>query len=175
MKRIDLSAYALALLLMFSLFSLSCKKSAGGPYNMILMVNGASVTLYDATCKLGPVIGSPGVNQFKMTAATYDSSKALIVLITLTNENLKTGSYASDASNPAVQVNYYEDISTPGQKNFTIANASGKPACKYTVNIVEVAGNIIRGNIAGNYLTNVAGGNATIDIPNGDFYALRIY
>src|SRR5689334_10640857 len=106
MKRIDLSSCALAVLLMFSVLSLSCKKSAGGPYNMTLMVNGTSVTLYDATCKLGPVVGNPGVYSFKMTAATYDSSKAFIILITLTNENLKAGSYASDVSNPVVQVNY---------------------------------------------------------------------
>ena len=171
MKKIDLCTCAMAVLLMFSI---SCKKSAGGPYNMTITVNGTPVTLLDATCKSGPVVGSPGITAFKMTAATYDSSKALIIEIQL-DQSLKAGTYASDGGSADVEVNYYENIGKPGKTNYTIANASGKPACKYTINIIEVAGNIIRGNFTGNYLTNVAGGNTTIDIPSGDFYALRIY
>ena len=171
MKKFDLRVVAFAVLL---LFSMSCRKSAGGPYNMTITLNGTPVTLYDATCISGPVVGSPGVNAFRMTAATYDSSKALTIDIRLSG-NMKAGTYASDGPDAVVEVNYYENLSKPGFKTFTMADVSGKPVCKYTVNIIEVAGNIIRGNFTGNYLTNVSAGNATSEVTQGDFYALRVY
>ena len=156
--------------------AISCKKDSARVYDMPLTLNGVSVLLHQATARLSPDTLNPAHTDFRLTAATFDSSKALTLDIHKTDNNLPAGSYTSPGGTGyTVEVNYYEDIPA-GISNYTIYNAPGKGISQYTINLTEITASYIKGTIFGNYLTDKASAtNATVEIPSAEFTALRVY
>ena len=153
----------------------SCKKEKDRIYDFSLRVNGTVVLLHQATCRLGPDTLNPAHTDFRLTAATFDSSKALTIDIHKNDISLPAGQYNSPGSGYALLVNYYENIPS-GIKNYIIADAPGKGTSQYTVNITEITASYIKGTITGNYLTNkFSGNNETMEVAEGEFLALRVY
>lgn len=161
------------------LFSLvliiACKKDSTPVYDLTLSLNGATVILHQATAYLGPDTLDAGKTNFRLTAATYDSSKAITIDINKDDLNLAAGAYTSDSDDYTLNVQYFEDI-TGALKNYSIFTAPGKGASAYTVTITEVTGEYIKGTFSGNYLCNkYSGSNQTVDVTQGEFLALRVY
>jgi hypothetical protein len=153
----------------------SCKKEKDRVYDFNLRVNGAVVLLHQATCRLGPDTLNPAHTDFRLTAATFDSAKALTIDIHKNDVKLQSGQYISPGTGYTLLVNYYENL--PGSiKNYSIGDAPGKGTSQYTVNITEINASYIKGTITGNYLTNkFSGNNETVEVADGEFLALRVY
>lgn len=163
-------------MLLFSFVLLiACKKDKTPVYDLTLTINGTAVLLHQATAYLGPDTLNAGHTELYLTAATYDSSKALTISIRKNDLTLSTGAYTSPGTGYTLLVEYYENI--PGNiKNYSIANAPGKGTSQYTVNLTEVTASYIRGNFTGNYLTDTfSASNTTAEVPQGEFFALRVY
>lgn len=156
--------------------AISCKKDPDRTYNMNLRLNGVMTILHQATARLAPDTLNPAHTDFRVTAATFDSSKALTIDIHKNDNNLPAGSYASPGTTAyTVVVNYYENIPS-GMKIYSIYDAPGKGTSQYTVNLTEITDSYIKGTITGNYLTDkFSGTNATVEIAEADFFALRVF
>ena len=170
-KFLQVFAFSAIVLIVFS-----CKKNKDEVYDLYITINGTPVILHQATCRLAPDSLNPAHTAFRMTAYAYDSSKALIVDINKDDIDFDPGIYTSGNAGYTVMVSYYTDFNTPGMKIYNLANASGKPASLYEITITDINAKFIKGTIAGNYLTDKSSGaDKTVEITNGDFYALRVY
>ena len=152
---------------------LSCKKNNDSDYYVKLKINGNWVTWTTVAGELGPDLGNSTKTDFGVTANDDSQQNVFDFTIQIDGSNFNTGTYTSDNPSYLMVVDYLKDANTPNMKLYQIADATGRPSSKYTINVTSITSTELRGNFTGNYLTEI-NTDQTIDITEGEFKVRRI-
>lgn len=159
---------SLALLVFF----ISCKKQEQRvTYEMIFKKNESVETFSPYYCSVKPKAAMPGKTKFTLIGRSKDYKNEFAITIMVTG-NFNTGTYQTGNPDWDIIADYFKDIGSPNERDFTIDNAPGQPNGQFTVTITAVTDKLVKGNFSGNYLydTNY---DESIVITDGSFTAKR--
>ena len=161
-------------LLIVLLILAGCKKDSNdSDYYAKLKINGNWVTWKTAAGELGPDLANPAKTDFGVTANDDALQTIFDFTIQIDGANFNTGTYSTDNLNYWVVVNYMTNANTANMKLYDVADATGRPASKYVINVSSITSTELRGTFTGNYLYDQTN-DQTVDITEGEFKVRRV-
>ena len=155
------------------LFS-SCKKNNdNSDYYVKLKIDGNWITWTTVVGELGPDLADPSKTDLGVTANDDAQKDVFDISIQIDGSNFTTGAYATDNPNYWVFIAYAKDLGTVNAQGFLVNDKMGLPPSKFTVNILSITDDAIRGNFIGNYLYD-DNADEVMNLTEGEFFVQRI-
>jgi len=164
--------FLLILTIVFAYFFSSCSKSNSAPGNYVkVKINGNWITYNNALSDLGPDLGDP--SKIDLTVTANNQAQTEIFDFSIQSDNqITTGSYASDDSRYYIDVDYMKNINSD-LKDYGNYDVSNRPPSKYTITITSITDKEIKGTFTGNYLSDYTTEEVQ-EVTEGEFAAPRV-
>lgn len=152
----------------------SCKKNNdNSDYYVKMKIDGNWVTWTTVVGELGPDLGDPSKTDLGVTANDDAQKNVFDITIQIDGSNFTTGAYTTDNPNYLMFIIYAKEPGTVNSQAFLVNDKTGLPPSKFTVNILSITDNAIRGNFTGNYLYD-DNADEVMNLTEGEFFVRRI-